>query len=73
MFNCENPVVTYEWTLVESNNCDCLFPTNNEIEQKIIRLKNQKSPGEERIQGYISKSLDEEKILRIYSVNDRVW
>jgi exonuclease III len=73
LLNCENPEETFEWTIVESNDCECLPPTSNEIKQQINRLKNQKSPGEDGIQGEILKRLDEETISRIHSVIERVW
>ncbi|XP_008181820.1 uncharacterized protein LOC103309055 [Acyrthosiphon pisum] len=73
LLNCENPEETFVWTIEETNDCECLPPTSNEIKQQILRLKNQKSPGEDGIQGEILKKLDEETISRIHSIIETVW
>jgi len=65
LLNCENPEKTFEWTLVESNDCECLPPNSNEIKQQIKKLKNQKSPEEVGIHGKILKLLDEETVSRV--------
>lgn len=68
LFNCENPEETFEWTLVETNDCECLPPTRNGNKTKNIKVKNQKSLGEDGIQGEILKKLDEETVSRIHSL-----
>ncbi|VVC44605.1 Reverse transcriptase domain [Cinara cedri] len=73
LLNCENPEETFEWTLVETNDYECLPPTINETRQQILRLKNQKSPREDRIQGEILKKLDEETVSKIHSIIEIVW
>ncbi|KAL4084333.1 hypothetical protein QTP88_028157 [Uroleucon formosanum] len=73
LLNCENSEETFVWTIEETNDCECLPPTSNEIKQQILRLKNQKSPGEDGIQEEILKKLDEETISRIHSIIETVW
>ncbi|XP_025421560.1 uncharacterized protein LOC112691510 [Sipha flava] len=38
ILNCENPEETFEFPLVETNDCECLPPTRNEIKQQEERL-----------------------------------
>lgn len=73
LLNCENPKDTFEWTPVEPNDREYLPSTSNEIKQQIKTLKKTKKIGENRSQGEILKSLDEETVLRIHSVIERIW
>lgn len=67
----ENIEETFEWAIVESNDCECLPPNGEEIKQQIKKLKNQKSSGEYGIRGEILKRLDEKTISRIHYVIEK--
>jgi len=50
-FNCENPVMTFEWMSTKPNDIECPPPSKEEILQQHDKLKNNKTTKEDKIQG----------------------
>jgi len=72
LLNCENPTEIFTWTTSETNDIECPPPSRIEIVKQLSRLKNNKIPGEDGIQGEILKSLDEEAIKRIHDIIENI-
>jgi hypothetical protein len=73
ILNCDEPIDSFIWTDVETNEIEYLPLSRIEIAEQIKRLKNHKTPGEDGIQTKILKSLDEEAISNIHNLVELVW
>jgi len=72
LLNFKNPVETFTWTPTEPNDVDCPPPSKEEILKQLNRLKNHKTPGEDRIQGELLKNLDEGTVNRIHNIIESI-
>lgn len=73
LLKCDDPINTFLWTCTESNPSEHLAPLKQGIKFQIMRLKNQKSPGEDEIQGEIMKMLNDEKITNVHKLIVHIW
>jgi hypothetical protein len=71
--NCENPSKTFTRITSDSNDIECPPPSRIEIVNQLNRLKNNKTPGEDGIQGEILKNLDKVAIDRIHDIIENIW
>ena len=73
LLNCEDPPETFTWISSDPNDSECPPPSRIEVVNQLNRLKNNKTPGEDGIQGEILKNLDEVAINKIHDIIENLW
>ncbi|KAL4143409.1 hypothetical protein QTP88_005744 [Uroleucon formosanum] len=73
LLNCEDPLETFTWISSDPNDSECPPPSRIEVVNQLNRLKNNKTPGEDGIQGEILKNLDKVAINRIHDIIENLW
>jgi len=73
LLNCEDPPETFTWISSDPNDSECPPPSRIEVVNQLNRLKNNKTPVEDGIQGEILKNLNEVAINRIHDIIENLW